>query len=138
VKQMQMAHVRKDTVIDSLRGRLEEACAAAAAEAASQEHERAMELSKRLRREVARKDEMLKAHDGRLEVRLRNTFETPAPPRPRDANTHNTWRRLTRSRHLSSPPPQNMFGNTRCELTYRPTRSRPPASPAKQPTTRAY
>jgi hypothetical protein len=63
-----MAHARKDTVIDGLRGKLEEACAAAASEAVSEEHERAMELSKRLRREIARKDEMLKAHDGRLEA----------------------------------------------------------------------
>lgn len=68
MKQLQMSHARKDTVIDSLRGKLEEACAAAAAEAVSEEHERAMELSKRLRREIARKDEMLKAHEGRVEA----------------------------------------------------------------------
>ena len=68
VKQLQMSHARKDTVIDGLRGKLEEACATAASEAVSEEHERAMELSKRLRREIARKEEMLKAHDGRLEA----------------------------------------------------------------------
>lgn len=68
LKQLQMSHARKDTVIDSLRGKLEEACAAAASEAVSEEHERAMELSKRLRREIARKDEHLKAHEGRVEA----------------------------------------------------------------------
>ena len=64
MKQLQMSHARKDTVMESLRAKLEGACADAANEAATAESERSLELSKRLRREITRKDEMLKAHDG--------------------------------------------------------------------------
>jgi len=72
-----MSHVRKDVVVDSLRSKLEEACKTAASEAVTVESERSLEVSKRLRREITRKDEMLKAHDGRADS-LREALATSA------------------------------------------------------------